>query len=196
MLNRKLSNYIYYGTLAVIAVIVLLVRLFLVGSINNEIDTLKQENTSLDAQITALNDEVQTYYNYQSDYIYDLYKQIPSNYSEDMLEFKIVSKLERLGISEDEDFQRKIFITPDTVINDDNLSEYKNNYGYVEIQVSFLISDTQYIHDFLDSMYTDDQMFILDGVSYAIPEEGVEDVVTVTMSFIAFYADEELNNYN
>jgi hypothetical protein len=196
MLNRKLSNYIYYGTLALIAVIVLLVRLLLVGSINNEIDTLKQENTSLDAQITALNDEVQTYYNYQSDYIYDLYKQIPSNYSEDMLEFKIVSKLERLGISEDEDFQRKIFITPDTVINDDSLSEYTDTYGYVEIQVSFLISDTQYIHDFLDSMYTDDQMFILDGVSYAIPEEGVEDVVTVTMSFIAFYADEALNNYN
>lgn len=196
MLNRKLSNYIYYGIVAAVTLLVIIIRVVVMNNVNGDIDSMKRENTTLDQQITALNEDVQTYYNYQSDVIYDLYKEVPNVYNEDMLEFKITSKLELLGISEDEDFQRKVTINPDTTISVANLSQYKDKYGYVEIQVSFTISSIQTARDFLDSMYNDDQMFILNRVTYAIPDDESSQEVGIVMYYYAFYADDSLNEYN
>jgi hypothetical protein len=187
MLNRKLSNYIYYGVVASVIVVIFIIRILSVGAINNRIDELKKENVILSAQIETLNDEVQTYYNYQSDYIYNLYKEVPSVYSEQTLEFKITSKLERLGITEHPDF-RRTFPTPSKDVNISNviLKDFKNDYDFVEIQVSFVTEDPDLVTDFIDLMYDDEQLFILNRVAYSVPqEEG--DYITVTLSYYAVY---------
>lgn len=187
MLNRKLSNYIYYGVVASVIVVIFIIRILSVGAINNRIDELKKENVKLSAQIETLNDEVQTYYNYQSDYIYNLYKEVPSVYSEQTLEFKITSKLERLGITENPDF-RRTFPTPTKDVNISNviLKDFKNDYDFVEIQVSFVTEDPDHVTDFIDLMYEDEQLFILNRVAYSVPqEEG--DYITVTLSYFAVY---------
>ncbi len=186
MLNRKLSNYIYYGAIAFVIILIFIVRAIAVGSINGKIDDLEKQNIRLQAEITELNSIVQDNSDSQSAQIYELNKNIPNVYSENTLSYKVISKLERLGIDESVDTQRSVIINPVISIDAiESIKSFKNDYDFVEIQITFTTQDADDVYNFLDSMYNDDQLFILNRVSYNIPED--EEFVTVSISYIAFY---------
>lgn len=186
MLNRKLSNYIYYGVVSLVIIIIFVVRIILLGSVNNNISDLEQENIKLQQEITALNEIVQDNSTSDSSQIYDLNKYIPNVYSGETLSNKIYSKLDRLGINESYDYNRSVTI--DESVNLNGIEQFQSmisKYGCVEIEITFAIDNIDDIYSLLDSMNDDDQLFILNRVTYSLPED--DEFVNVTMSYYAFY---------
>lgn len=187
MLNRKISNYIYYGVVAFVILLIFIIRVIAVGTIDGKIKALEKENVTLQSDITELNIIVQDNNTVQSSLIYDLNKNMPSIYSSETLSNKIYSKLERLGISEAGEFARKISINETaSVSNIEELAAYAS-YGIVQVQISFTSNDPDDVYNFLNSMNDDDQLFILSNVSYSIPE--ADEYITVSLSYYAFYND-------
>jgi hypothetical protein len=188
MLNRKLSNYIYYGVVAFVVVLIFIIRIIAVGSINGKIEKLEKDNVTLQKQITDLNVIVQDNSTAQSAQIFDLYKQMPSVYSGDTLSNKVFSKLERLGITEAVEVERSVIINDVVSLSSiEQLKSFNGVYGFVELQISFNTNDANDVYNFLDSMNDDDQLFVLNRIFYAVPE--VDEFVTVSISYFAFYDD-------
>ena len=61
MLNRRLSDYLFYGTLAIIALFIILLRIAVVGGQRDRIDQLDRENIQLQAEIDELNEKLAGY---------------------------------------------------------------------------------------------------------------------------------------
>ena len=99
MRNRKLSEYIFYGILVVITLIVYLLRVSIVGGQRELIDQTDHENIALQAQIDELNELVQSYKDYQTSHLYDLYDIIPNDFSAELLTYKTVWMLTKIAKS-------------------------------------------------------------------------------------------------
>ena len=152
-----------------ILLVIIVIRFVTVGSITNKIDTLEKENITLQKQITELNVIVQDNRNAQTDYIYELNKFIPAIYSGETLEYKIVSKLERLGISEAKIFDRAVVIDETVKLDKvEQLIQYKNAYGVVEIMISFTTQDVTDISNLLDSMFEEEVQVVISPLSTSV----------------------------
>lgn len=186
MLNRRLSDYLFYGTLAAIALVIFLIRSIVIGSMNNEIDTLQTENINLQREIDALSELVQDNRNIQTSHLFELYNTVPNVYSAQSLTYKTVAMLEELGINEEDDLQRTIFID-DTVsfASNQQFQSTLQEYFVVEVQVSFTTTDPDVINELIELVYASDQLFIINDVEYTVPT--TDNFVSMYFSFFAVY---------
>ena len=191
MLNRRLSDYLFYGTLAAIALVIFLIRSVVIGNMNAEIDNLQTENINLQREIDALSELVQDNRSVQTSHLYELYNTVPNVYSAQSLTYKTVAMLEELGINEEDDLQRTIFID-DTVsfATNQQFQSTLQNYYVVEVQVSFTTTNPAIINDLIDLVYASDQLFIINDVEYTVPT--TDNFVPMYFSFFAVY-DVETN---
>lgn len=186
MLNRRLSEYIFYGSLALIAFVVVGIRLVVLGNLNEQIDELDRQNISLERRITILEETVQENREVQTSHLYELYDIIPNVYSGTLLTYKTVAMLETVGIDESDDTQREVLINQEPLL--DMQSEFYatlSGYFMVEVEVRFTTTDPTAITDFIDMLFNSDQLFIISSVDYTIPTS--EDFVEMEIKFIALY---------
>lgn len=187
MLNRKTNDLIFYGTLIGIVVGIFLIRLVVIGGQQERIDTMKDANNSLQAEIDDLSILVQENRNVQTNQLYELYYRIPNNYTELSLRLKTTSILDSIGITDSTElFNRDIQIRPNvTLSSSDDLSVAFSGYNIMQVDVSFSSSDITYVTNLIDELLVNEQLFIINGVSYS---ETIDDVeVQMTVSFFAVY---------
>ena len=186
MLNRRLSDYLFYGVLVLITALVIFLRFLIIGSLDASISSIETDNTSLQKEIDILEEIVQDNKGVQTSHLYELYDIIPNVYSGMELTYKTVSILENLGINESDDIQRVVFVKHDKVFANESLfSEISKEYYIVEVQVSFTTMDANVVNDFIDALYNSDQLFIINDVEYTVPDG--ENFVQVSISFLAIY---------
>ena len=181
MLNRKASNYLFYGILIVIAGLVLLVRSITLGNINEKIVNLEQSNVLLQTQNQALEKQVEEYQDIESDFLYELYKKAPNYFSETELAYYTSAQLESIGINESFDYNRRIYINTGVSFPPDSKEDFK----IVEVQIYFTTTDIDMIDEFVELLYGSNQIFIVNLVDYNSPRG--DDIIGVTINFLAFY---------
>ena len=186
MLNRKLSEYLFYGSLVLIVVVIFLIRITVLGNLNTQIDQTDASNISLETQITALEEVVQENKNVQTSNLYELYDIIPNVYSGTELVYTTVSILESLGVNESNDMQRTVFVENDPVFGGESIfTELALEYHMVEVQVFFTTTDADVVNNFIDALYQSEQLFIVRELDYNIPDG--EDFIGISVSFLAIY---------
>lgn len=186
MLNRRATNYIFYGILVGVIGLVILARFLLLGSINDINADTHQENISLQNQITDLEILVAENRDKQTEDLYLLFDQIPNSYSYESLENKTRAIFEKLGIDESDDYQRFIQIDDDPVIPADSvLEQYSASYKLVEVMVFFSSNESGLIPDMLDAIYENNQLFIVTNLNFDV---GLGfDYTGTTVRFLAIY---------
>lgn len=190
MLNRKLSEYLFYGSLALITIIVLLINFFLMGNMNERIDQVNRENITLQAQIDDLTEIVQDNKNAQTAYIYELYDQVPGVYSGTELTYETIAIMESRGITESTDYARQVFVNESIRFSEGSLFfELSQRYKFVEVELFFTTTDAQLVKDLLDDLYLSNQIFIVNEITYQIPDG--EDYLGITIKLLTMYDVEE-----
>ena len=190
MLNRKVSNYLFYGVLVLIAAVVLLIRSITLGNINEKITNLKNSNVLLQTQNQIIEKQVEEYKDIESDFLYELYKKTPNYFSESELAYYTSAQLESIGINESFDYNRRIYInTGVTFPTGSTFSILKDEFKIVEVQVYFNTMEFEVIDEFVELLYNSNQIFIVNLIEYNSPSG--DDVIGVTINFLAFYAIEE-----
>lgn len=186
MLNRKLNNYIFYGIFVLVFIAVFGLRVLLVGSLQDKIIDLDTNNIKLQSQIDALEQIVQENKNVQTSHLYELYDTVPNSFSATNLTYKTVAILESVGVTEANDMQRTVYIN-DTIEfpSESDFYDIAQDYSFVEIQVSFTTLDSEIVKDFIDELFTSNQLFIINNLEYATSDES--NYVVVTISFYAVY---------
>lgn len=186
MLNRRATNYIFYGILLGIIGLVFLARVILLGGIEDANAETHQENISLQNQITNLEILVAENRDKQTEDLYLLYDQIPNVYSYESLENRTRAIFEKLGIDESVDYQRTISINENpTLAADSTLENISNDYKIVEVMVYFSSNQTGLIPDMLDAIYEDNQLFIVNSLNFDV---GLGyDYTGTTVKFLAIY---------
>ena len=186
MLNRKLSQYIYYGALAGIVVMILIIRSLTLGTLNTSIDEIKIDNIAFQKRIDNLEAIVQENKEVQTSHLYELYDIIPNVYSGTELTYKTVAILESLGVDESADMQRVVYVNQevDLAVNPDFM-EITRDYYVVEVQVVFTTTDADVVNDFIDALFNSDQLFVIEELNYIIPTD--ENFVEVQVYFYAIY---------
>jgi hypothetical protein len=190
MLNRRLSEYLFYGSLALIALVIFIIRTVVVGSLDTRIEETDRENISLRAQIETLEETVQDNKNIQTSSLYELYDIIPNVYSGTELTYKTVALLESLGINESNDIQRTVFVDHNITFNEDSMfRDISREYKIVEVQVYFTTQDADIVTQFIDALYANEQLFIVRNLDYNVPDN--DDFISVSINFLAIYDVEE-----
>ena len=186
MLNRRLSEYIFYGSLALITIVILLINLVVMGNINEKIDSTNQSNINLAKEITALEEIVQDNRNVQTSHLFDLYNKVPGVFSGNELNLKTIALLEEIGITEETDTNRDVLVDQQVVFAQESIFyELSESYKFVEVEVFFTTDSSDYVVQFIDALYDSDQIFIVRNVAYNIPEG--EDYLGITITFLAMY---------
>jgi len=192
MLNRKISNYLFYGVLIAIVAAVLLVRSITLGNINSKIAYLEGENSSLQTANDNLEKQVEEYKDIDSDYLYELYRKVPGYYSETELAYYVIAKLETIGIDESSDYNRSIYVDSEVTFSGDSpFAPFQDDFKIVEVQVYFNTLDSALIDDFVDLLYAANQVFIINNIQYNTTNGF--DYVGVTINFLAFYEKEDVS---
>ena len=190
MLNRKLSNYLFYAILIAITGVVLLIRSVTLGGINDRIALLETSNITLQQQNDALETQVEQYKDVQINHLYELYGKVPSYYSQTDLTYYTIAQLELLGITEAVDFQRRVYVDAEITFEEESVfGLLSKEFKIVQVQVYFTTLDASLIEEFIDSLYNSEQIFIVDSVEYTTPD-GVN-YIGVKIDFLAFYDLEE-----
>lgn len=191
MLNRKISNYLFYGILVLITAVVLIVRSITLGNINAEIEKLEDSNVNLQQVNDLIEAQVEEYKDVQINHLYELYGQVPNYFSQTELTYFTIAQLESIGIDESVDFQRSVYVNSSVTFNNESVfGELREDFKIVEVQVYFTTLDAATIEEFIDLLYNAEQVFIINGVEYSSQNDGV--LIGVTLSFLAFYdLDEE-----
>jgi hypothetical protein len=190
MLNRKATNYIFYGILVGIVGVVFLVRFFALGSINGKIDEVHSENVQLQSQIETLEILVAENRDVQTEDIYLLYDLVPNVYTSEALTYKVVSMLEVLGISESDDYQRTIYINDNPSFpGGSELEQINSQYKVVQVEVYFTSNLGGTINQFLDDLYNDEQLFIVRNLNFDVGLGG--EYTGVSINFLAIYDVQE-----
>jgi hypothetical protein len=186
MLNRKLSDYLYDGTLFGILALVVLVRFILMNSINGRIEDVDSSNISLQDEIEALNELVQENKDIQTAHLYELYNIVPNTYSSTSLTYTVVSILEEVGVDESDDMQRNVFINEVPGLDTSSrLDTATRGYDVVQVEVFFTTDDAATVNDFIDRLYASDQLFLIRNLDYTIPQDG--NFIAVVVNFLAIY---------
>lgn len=186
VLNRKLSNYIFYFILIGIVAVVYLIRSIMLGGLIDRTKDLDNNNIILQAQIDNLEDIVQTNKDIQESHLYELYNQVPQTYSQTELTYVTIAKLELAGIDESNDFYREITLNSEVVLSGDTaLIDAAENFKVVEVIVEFEPTEMAPIEDFLDLLNASEQLFVVNYIEFYTPN-GVDSVL-VTIHFLAFF---------
>lgn len=195
MLNRRLSQYIFYGSMALITIVVLLINYFLLGNINEKISKVNYENITLVAQIEELTEIVQDNKNAQTSYIYELYNQVPGIFNGTELTYETIAILETRGITESNDYGRQVFVNEKVSFSSDSIFyDLSENYKFVEVEVFFTTQNAQLVKDLLDDFYNNNQIFIVNEINYTVPDG--EDYLGITIKLLTIYAVEEVKEEN
>ena len=177
--------FIVLGVLAV----VYLVRSVMLGNMQGRIDELDTENARLQQQIIALEQTVEEHKDTDVSYLYDLSDSIPGNFSDTQLLYNTIALLELAGIGEEVDTQRTIdFQKGVSISGPDELSNFANGYEVIEMHIQFTTQDLSLITDFIDVLYSANQLYLLNTIDYDFPEG--EEFIAVSMTYFAFYQPE------
>lgn len=189
MLNRKLSNYIFYGIILIIVGLVFLGRSLTLGVLLDKIDALDKQNIALDKQISELEDIVQENKDSQSSHLYELYYKIPNVYSGSQLTYKTVAMLEALDITEDSNTQSEVYVKHNATTNSNpDIDVFADDYLIVEVEIIFNTVDPSVVVDLINEIYNSEQLFIIKSVDFPIPDD--DNYVLVNIKFYAIYDDE------
>ena len=190
MLNRKLSDYLFYFILVIIVAIILLARSISLGNINAKIETLDDSNISLQQQNDALEIQVEEYKDVQINHLYELYGEVPNYFSQTELTYYTIAMLESIGIDESVDFQRAVYVDDSlTFASNSVFLDLQEDFQIVEVQIYFTTLDVAVIEQFVDLLYNSEQIFILNTIEYTSPDGF--NYIGVTINFLAFYDIEE-----
>ncbi len=190
MLNRRISNYLFYIILVIIAGGIFAVRSAAIGNIDSRIDDLEAENLLLQAQISSIEELVEDNNDVQIDHLYELYNQVPNVLSITDLTYYVTAQLELVGISEDSDMQRSVLVNQGVTFSETTLfSNLQAEFKIVEVQVFFTTQDDSVIEAFIDLLYNADQVFIVRNIEYFTPDG--ENFIGVSINFLAFYEKED-----
>jgi hypothetical protein len=187
MLSRKASDFIFYGIFAVIFLAVIFVRVSLINSVNDRIDSVEASNTTLELQITQIGTLVDENKNQQLNNLYQMYEKIPAEYDRTDLIFYTYAKLEQVGVNSAPEYSR--YIEVDETVTFPPNSEFidlQENFIIVEVQVSFTTLDVDQVIQFLDEIFNSEQLFIINSLEYNVPEDQFS-LIGIEVSFLAIY---------
>lgn len=186
MLNRKLSDYLFYGALALILLGVFVIRTISLGNINGRIDEIELSNISLNAQINALEKVVEENKDLQSDHLYELYNRVPSYYTTHELEYSLRSYLQQIGITDTSDTEPDVTVSEPLLLGDDpRFLELNNTYTTVQVEVTFNTYDLNLVEDLLVRLLESDQVFLINAITFNTPDG--ENPVGVEIQLYTFY---------
>ena len=186
MLNRKTSNYIFYGSLALILLIAVVIRVVALGSLNSRIDIVTASNRTTQANIDALRDVVQENKTVQTDQLYELYGNVPNIYDQTELTYYTIAQLEVVGITENSETLRTVSVNPDVTFPvDTEFANIQEDFKVVEIEVYFNTYTVDVVDEFIDLLYESEQVFIVNSIEYYSPDG--TNYIGVTVNFLAFY---------
>lgn len=186
MLSRRTSNMIFYGILIAILLVVVVARFVLVGAMNTKIADTKLSNRSLQNQIESKEQAVQNNKDIASDHLYELYDKVPEIYNKDELIYYTTAQLELLGIMEEFDVPRRVDIDEEVEFTSlSAFSDIQNEFKIVEVNVYFETSDLLIVDEFIDRLYSSEQIFVVNDIEY-YNFTGFSDV-GVNINFLAFY---------
>ena len=187
MLNRKASNYIFYGMLVAIALIVFLVRSAMLGNVNTRIEEVKAESRLTQMKIDLVDEVVSANRDIQENHLYELYNMVPEQYNDDILINYIVAQLELIGVTAAHELDRDIDINTEVTFPSDSVyRDLQEDFDIIEVQVYFNTDNLDQIEAFIDIIHNSEQVFIVSFVKYNEPD-GVN-LIGVEVHFLAFYA--------
>ncbi len=190
MLSRKLSDYLFYGILVIIVGVVFLIRTVTLGGLNDKINQLEISNISIQNQNDVIELQVEQYKDVQINHLYELYGKVPNFFSQTDLTYYTIAQLELVGITEEVDFQRSVYVREDVTFDGDSaFAALADDFKVVEVQVYFTTLDDTVVKEFIDLLYASDQVFIVDSVEYTTPDGF--NYIGVTLNFFAFYTINE-----
>ncbi len=186
MLSRKISDYLFYGVLVVIVGVVFLIRSVTLGSLNDKIAQLEASNITVQNQNDVIELQVEQYKDVQINHLYELYGKIPNFFSQTDLTYYTIAQLELVGITEEVDFQRSVYVNDNVIFSEESaFEELSQDFKIVEVQVYFTTLDDTVVKEFIDLLYASEQVFIVDSVEYTTPDGF--NYIGVTLNFFAFY---------
>lgn len=190
MLSRRTSNMIFYSVLLGITLVVVVARLILIGNLNNKIDDTTVSNRSLQSRISTLELNVQNYKEYTSDHLYELFDKVPEIYDQDALSYYTEAQLELIGITEDFEVNRVVDIDDEILFQPNSTFEQmQNDFKIVEVYVYFETAELDVVDQFIDRLYSSEQVFVVSEIEFSNFNSGSE--VGVNVTFLAFYQLEE-----
>jgi len=193
MLNRKVSNYMFYAILVVIVGAILLVRSITLGNINEKIDQLKASNIILQVTNDNLEKTVEENKDIQINHLYELYGRVPNYFSQTELTYFTIAHLEDIGINESIDYQRSVYVDTDITFEvGSTFGNLQEDFKIVEVQVYFTTLETDVIEEFIDLLYNSEQVFIVNSIEYTSPDGF--NYIGVTLNFLAFYELEDVED--
>lgn len=193
MLNRKISNYMFYAVLVIIVGTVFLIRSVTLGNINTKIEGLQDSNVLLQLTIDNLEKTVEDYQDVQMNHLYELYGKVPNYFSQTELTYYTIAQLESIGIDESVDYQRSVYVDTEAFFQEGStFGLLQEDFKIVEVQVYFTTLDAAVIEEFVDLLYNSEQVFIISSIEYTTPD-GL-DYIGVTLNFLAFYDIEDIEN--
>ena len=193
MLNRKISNYMFYAILVVIVASVLLIRSITLGNINDKIDQLKAANIILQMTNDNLEKTVEENKDIQINHLFELYGKVPNQFSQTELTYFTIAQLEAIGINESVDYQRSVYVDGELTFQaDSTFGKLQEDFKIVEVQVYFTTLDTDVIEEFIDLLYNSEQVFIVNSIEYTSPDGF--NYIGVTLNFLAFYELEDVED--
>jgi hypothetical protein len=189
MLNRKLTNYLFYIIVLAVLAVIYLVRMIMLGDMQGKIDELDADNARLQNQIIQLEQTVEENKDADVAYLYELSSSISANFSDTQLLYNTIALCELAGIGEDIDTQRTIdFAKNVTISGPSELKAFASNYSVVEVRVQFTTQDLSLIEDFINVIYDANQLYLLNTIEYDFPEGN--EFVAVNITYFVFYQPE------
>ena len=132
MLSRKTSNALFYGTLLIIFVVVVLIRMVTLGTLNAKIDDITLSNRSIQTQIVELETIVQENKDTQTDHLFELYRIVPLIYNKSDLSNFTKAQLELVGITAETETLRDVDVYDDVTFPVSSI--------FTELQLKFKIN--------------------------------------------------------
>lgn len=186
MLSRRASNLIFYGILAAILLVVVISRFVIVGSMSNKIDETVISNRSLQAKISSLETAVQDNKDTASDHLFELYDKVPEMYNQEELVYYTVAQLELIGITDEFEVLRTVNIDEEVEFSQFGaFFETQNEFKVVEVSVYFNTLDLAVVDEFIDRLYSSEQIFVVSEIEYYNYTSG--SYVGVNINFLSFY---------
>ena len=186
MLSRRTSNLIFYGILVAILLVVVVSRIIIVGSMSKKIDETVISNRSLQTRITKLETDVQDNKDTASDHLFELYDKVPEMYNQEELVYYTVAQLELIGITDEFEVLRTVNVDEEIEISQFGaFFGTDDEFKVVEVSVYFNTLDLGVVDEFIDRMYSSEQIFVVSEIEYYNYTSG--SYVGVNVSFLAFY---------
>ena len=185
MLSKRFNDLLFIVILLVAIGGVFLMRMLLLGNVDDRIESTRSDNTALETRINDITRLVDQHGQETLPSMAEMHRYVPSEYDRDQLLFYIMAQLEFSGISDVTDYNRNVSITENPAFPEG--TEFRALSSELEayrIQVQFNDTNIDTLHTFLQQMDEADQYFILQSIQYQLPDE---ETVTFTINYVTFY---------